>query len=385
VTTEVEFGAMVDADRFRDEYPEFRCPIDDDRRERTVHFTSDTPDHVLEEARAAATSGQAEREANEASGGTRELTESEKRALDFSRDGVSYVKAKAIANVADEYGVDAFEHVDPAEVDGADDARPIFERARRSGGTGRGGGTAQFDDEASEREQRERRMRAEQAEAQRCDHARDKCRAGEPEACEILQTRCGLSEAEANRLLSDREPGAPDAPDANAEEDSEPWIPPAKWDDLSGREKGAVANAAGGYHGAVDELRAAVSDAEQAFKNAQAAAKALNGLRAGVGEGPLHFSALEETNAALLDMVRMTAAYCHECHATHEDHNHDTTDGEREDLRAFVRSGASETPVGTAEEFGPAREAAEHPDAALAERAPEQRERRGVIDNFGGS
>ncbi|WP_153952308.1 hypothetical protein [Halosegnis longus] len=363
----VEFGDKSDADRFREERPAYICPIDDDKRTRTVHFTSDTPADVLEQARTVAEAGFADREAREAKPGNRELTESEKRGLDFSRDGVSYVKAKALANVAEEYGVNAFEHVDVAEVDTADDARPIFERARRSGGTGRGGGTAQYDDEAAEREDREQRKRGERQEQAGCDHARDFCQSGDSEACEYLQERCGLSEDEATSLLAEREPAGEEAADAS---ESEPWIPGEKWADLSGSERGAVSRAAGGYHGATDTMRRSLAEFTAAFKQAQAAAKAINGLRAGVDEGPLHFSELEDANAALLDAARMAAEHCHECHADHADHDHDVTEGGTEDLRRFVRAGGEATPVGLQDGIGPARSPAEHPDAVVADREP---------------
>jgi hypothetical protein len=202
----VEFGTKADADRFRDEYPEFICPIDDDARRREVWFTSDTPTDVLDEAKAVGEAGRADREASEANTGQRELTDQEKRQLDFTRDGVNYGLARALANVADEYGLNAFEHIDVAEVDGTADARPIFERARRSSGTGRGGGTAQYDDEAAEREDRQQRQRGERQAAEQCDHARDHCRSGDSEACQYLQARCGLSEDKATSLLAKREP-----------------------------------------------------------------------------------------------------------------------------------------------------------------------------------
>ena len=369
----VEFGTKADADGYRQQLDKFVCPVDDDKRTRTVHFTSDIPDDLLDDVQSAAEAGKAEVEAAESTAGKRELTESEKRGLDFTRDGVSYVKAKALANVADEYDVDAFEHVDVAEVDAADDARAIFERARRSGGTGRGGGTAQYDDEAAEREDRQQRQRGERQAGEACNHARGKCRSGESEACEYLQERCGLSEEEATTLLAEREASGPEAETAS---ESEPWIPPEKWDDLSGSERGAVSKAAGGYHGATDQMRASLATFTEAFEQAQAAAKALNGLRASVGEGPLHFDALEAANAALLDAVRHSARRCAECHADHGDADHsehaphDVTDGDREDLRAFIAAGGQATPVGNPDGISPARERAEHPDAAVADREP---------------
>jgi hypothetical protein len=366
----VEFAEKSTADRYRDEYPEFICPVDDDARQRTVRFTSDVPASVLEEAEAAATAGRAE--AGQPSLEQRELTRSEKRDLDFSRDGVSVIEARYLKGLGEEYGVNPFQHVDLTEIDAVEDARPILERAKRSGGAGRGGGTAQYDDGATERRERERRANAERHEASRCDHARDKCRSGEPEACEILQERCGLSEDETTALLGKREKAGSES-DAT-DSDSEPWVPVDKWSDLSGAERGAVSRAADGYHGAVQTMRAALADAEQAMQDAQAAAKALNGIRAGVDEGPVHFTALEDANAALLDLVRHSAAACHECHGDHGDHEHDVTSGDREDLRAFVRDGAISTPVGTAEEFGPARDSPQHPDDAVADREPKRGE-----------
>lgn len=57
----VEFGSKALADQYREDYPEHICP-DDDARLRTVAFTSDAPDWLIEQAQLPAGEGRAERE-----------------------------------------------------------------------------------------------------------------------------------------------------------------------------------------------------------------------------------------------------------------------------------------------------------------------------------
>ena len=357
----VEFEHMATADSFREDYPEHLCP-DDDARTKTVTFVSGTPDRVLEEAEAAAISEAAETEGGLS--GAADLTRKDRRALDFARDGVNVPKARWVKALAQEYGVDPWQHVDLAEIDHAEDARPMFESARRTGGTNRGGG-AQYDDEATERERRDRRSGAEKHVSEGCDHAEGHCRNGDPAACEYLESECGVPPERVDQLLSPPESAPPESPSEGT-----PEVDPEAAD-LSGEALGALKRSWGGYNAAVDDLRAAVETIEAALEDANGAARAINGIRAEAGQPPIHFDSLEGANAALLDAVRMASATCHECHADHSEHDHDVTAGDGEDLRAFIREGGAGTPVGISDDHAAPLERAHHPDAALADQEPD--------------
>jgi hypothetical protein len=361
---------MSTAREFRSEHQEYLCSVDDNGRSKTVHFTSDTPEHVLDEARAVAISERARDE-----GGLEQvaLTDAERRELDFSRDGVNVPKARYLKGLGEEYGLDAFQHVDLAEIDAVSDARPILERANQS--TGQGGQRAAAADEAAERRDREMRANAEGQQAEGCDHARGHCEHGDPDACEFLTEACGYDTEEVADLMSEPERATPSdrsdrelAADGGAASDSEP---------LSGPQLGAVKRAWGGYHGAIDGVREALDQLTEEYRLAQRAAKAVNGIRAEAGQEPIHFSALEEANAELLDFVRVAAELCTECHADHESHSHAVTTGDTEDLRAFVEQGASETPVGVQDGIGeptPAAGPAEQVDDTGDRSAPSEGE-----------
>lgn len=337
----VEFARKSTADDFREQYAEYICPIDDDARTKTVAFVSDTPDHIIEEAKATAVSEGARLE-----GGLTavDLTRKERERLDFSRDGVNVPKARYLKGLGEEYAVDAFQHVDLAEIDAVADARPILERVNQS--TGQGGQRASGADEAAERRDRESRAKAERQQSEGCDHARGHCEHGDPEACEFLADACGYDESEVADLMSTPDRASPEnTSDRDAAEPDE--------GDLSGEQLGALRKAWGGYRGALADLTDGLDVVREEWKNAQQAARAINAIRADVGQEPIHFDALEAANADLTDLMRMASADCSECHAEHHDHSHDLTSGSRETLREFVQQGAPETPVGVGEENDP--------------------------------
>lgn len=353
----IEFQRMSTAREMRGEHADHICPIDDDARTKEVCFTSDTPETVLERARDIATTERAE--AGEEALDPVPLDRSEKRDLDFSRDGVNVFKARYLKGLGERYNVDPFQHVDLAEIDGVRDAEGILDRARKSGGSGRGGGTAQFDDEAAERERRERRAGAEQARAEECDHAEDFCANGDQEACEFLREACDTDPED----LRDMEPLEPDMSgdrDGPTEEESGDIF-----DRLDGPEKGAYARSWGGYQAATEAMQDAAETMLAAIDNAHDAARAINGIRAGEGAGPIHFEKLEKGNAALLDLARHAARTCHECHAQHggepDGLDHEVAATDREDIRRFVTAGGRETSVGNPDGIGPATNEPENP------------------------
>lgn len=348
---------MSTARDFRGRYPDHLCPVDDDARTKTVCFVSDTPEHIIEEARDVATTEQAE--AEEESLDPVELSGADKRRLDFSREGVNVPKARYLKSLGERYSVDPFDHVDLAEIDAVRDAEPILERARRSGGTNRGGGTARFDDEAAARERRERRAGAEQARSEECNHAEDHCANGDPEACEFLQEVCGLSEEEVADM-ADLEPDMRADPDDPSEGEAGDLF-----DRLDGPSKGAYARSWGGYQAATEAIQEAVEQAVAGLDDAHDAARAINGIRAEEGADPIHFERLEQANAAMLDLLRHAARTCHECHAQHGEEpdglDHEVAATGREDIRRFVTAGGRETSVGNPDGIGPATNEPEEP------------------------
>jgi hypothetical protein len=346
VSEPVEFGTKAAADRAREEYDEYVCPVDDDRRLKTVAFVSDTPDELLSSVRATAEASRLD----EADGtGLIELGESEReriKAVDGFDQGVANVGnwRRARALYAREGHPEWFAEDIPALADYDDPSEGAGEQLERrqrgasgieGGRTGRGGSARN----EGERDARDRRRQAEAARAQErgeCDHARGHCEHGDPDACEFLQDVCGYSESEVDALL----------PDTSADGGLESGDPDE--DELTGEQAGVVHRAMGGYIGGVEEAERALETLREAWANAQQAADAVNGVRRSVGYEPQHFHRLEAFQADLMDFYRTVAADCVECHADHADHDHAVTDGEREDVREAAVDGASETPVGTA-------------------------------------
>ena len=125
----IEFGSKQTADEYREEYSECVCPVDDDRRLKTVAFVSDAPGWLIEQAEVEAASGRSER-AN--SGGQTELTKGEKDRLGPFTGQNNYRKAAAVKGVLLDAGVDDWTaHYDPTL--SVDEHRDVAERAAREG------------------------------------------------------------------------------------------------------------------------------------------------------------------------------------------------------------------------------------------------------------
>jgi hypothetical protein len=99
----VEFGSKAAADQYRDDHEEYICPVDDDRRLKTVAFVGDTPEWLLDQARLDAEEGRAERAA---SAGQATLTEAERDDIDFSKGRANVPHARAVKGIAADHGVD---------------------------------------------------------------------------------------------------------------------------------------------------------------------------------------------------------------------------------------------------------------------------------------
>jgi hypothetical protein len=358
----IEFGSRPAANRIRDRFEEHICPIDDDRREKTVFFVGDAPESVIEQAEAEAAE---DRAAADARSNTESLTEAERDRIKdadgfdmstttanwrsakgvFAREGLTDQFRDAIGNLSD--------YDDPIE--GAEEYTERYQR------TGQGGGGRDAGEEDQRRRRKEERA-AQRVQKEGCNHAEGGCKNGDPEACEFLQEVCGFSEEEVADIL----------PSISTDGGLKSGMPDA--DELTGQQAGAVNRAMGGYSGAVTSIETAIQTLREEWNHAQQAARAVNSVRESVGYEAQHFDRLEELQAEVLDFTRTMAADCSECHADHSDHQHDVTDGDREDVREAVVEGADATPVGTSDETDAADEVIETDDQRdlSGERADDQ-------------
>lgn len=149
----VEFDSRDEANEAREEHDDWICPVDDDRRFRTVHFVDGTPDDVLDVARHTVDEPD---QVPEGSGLAPE---------DFEAGSDDSVRPTGSTGI-----------VDPGSLASDDDAREAFESAEE------------------------------------CRHAEGMCRNGDQPACEYLRSECGLDESETAELLDEREPASPDDP-----------------------------------------------------------------------------------------------------------------------------------------------------------------------------
>jgi hypothetical protein len=264
VTERVEFGSKDVADSYREEYAEHLC-TDDDKRLKTVAFSSDTPEHVLEQARLDAADGRGEREGG---AGQVPLSDHEKEQIDFSEARASVPHAQAVKGLAASEGVDDWlAHYDPTLT--VDEHRDLAERAKREGGGRRLDQQESVDD---------RLGRAEAAVSQECDHARDHCEHGDPDACEFLRDACGYDDEDIETIL--------DGEQATEEE-------------ISGEAAGALGRAWQGYKAAIARLGREIEDALEAKEHAEQAAAAINAIRADHGQDPIELERLEELSDRL--------------------------------------------------------------------------------------
>lgn len=297
--TTVEFGSKAVADAVREEYADHLCS-DDDRRLKTVTFASDTPDVVLEQARIEA----ADSRGDHVDTVTADLSQAERDRISdlggFDRTTTTKNWERARGVFQREGLIDQWNDALPALVDYDDPiegAEEWIERAQRSdaerGTQSASGGVRDVGDE-DVRQERRAADAAAMAATGRCDHARGHCEHGDPEACEFLQGHCGFDEEDVEQLL---------LADADAESD-----------DLPGQARGALKRAWQGYKGASTALAGALDDAREQWRNAQQAARAINGIREAHGQDRLEFDNLVDGHQALSELAREAAADCHECH-----------------------------------------------------------------------
>lgn len=292
----IEFGRKDDADVAREEHAEHLCP-DDDRRQKTVRFQSDTPDRVLDLVRSKA----AQSRDDNTGPGQAPLSDHERDRIDFSKDRANVPWAQSIKAYAMEKGVDDWiAHLDDtltvdenkAIIDGQAGSETTMRDVQvGSTGTGaqRGGGmhvdpSMEDDVETGHRQASDEKVaQVERHQNQQCNHAEGHCEHGDADACEFLRDHCGYTEYEVEDIL-----GTLDPDDRHVEDDP-----------LSGKEKGVLSRSWGGYQGAVSTIREKIEAIRQARDHAERAMAAINSIREEHGQDPLEPEALQDLVADL--------------------------------------------------------------------------------------
>lgn len=285
----IEFGEKAAADEYRDEHPDAICPVDDDRRTKTVHFVSDTPDWLLDQARAEADEGRAAREAGP---GQSPLTDAERDRIDFSADRASVPWARSIKALAEQHNVsDWTSYVDDTLT--VDEHREVMKRAGQEGGGAR--------DDGDQRDAQRAQQAARRQQAEGCDHARGHCEHGDTEACEFLREACGYEESEVEQLLggTDLEPQTDEPAGTQQEELVEVGGGDFPKMQVSPEIAGALSRSWQGYKSATSRLERELADVREAVVNARQAMRAINAIREDHGQDALHPNDLHELLAAL--------------------------------------------------------------------------------------
>lgn len=261
---EVEFGTKTAADAARDEFDEYVCPLDDDRRLKTVAFVDDTPEDAENQIRRNAEDSRAERMGG---AGQVPLTDAEKEKLDFSEANIMH--ARSAKGIARSEGVDDWLSWYDSDLS-VDEHRGLYTDAK----TQETGRRLDAEDSATEKAASASRTAANEE----CDHARGHCEHGDPDACEFLREQCGYDEDEVESIL--------DEDDVNE-------------DEITGKAAGGLGRAWQGYKAGIARLERELEDALEAKANAEEAAAAINAIRADHGQNPLEFDVLEDLSDSL--------------------------------------------------------------------------------------
>jgi hypothetical protein len=137
----VEFGRKDAADDAREQFAEYLCP-DDDKRLKTVRFTSDTPDEVLRQAHRQAEDS---REVEASGPGQAELSETEKGRIDFSAGRANVPHAQAVTAIALDEGVTDWTAYYDAHLTVDEHMKLMAEAGREGGGPRLRGRTGERD------------------------------------------------------------------------------------------------------------------------------------------------------------------------------------------------------------------------------------------------
>ena len=259
---EIQYGTKGGADAARDEHADYVCPVDDDRRLKTVAFVEDTPDRVRDQLEAAAQTGRAERDQGS---GQADLTDAEKNRVGPFTGSNNYLKAASVKALLRDNGVSDWEAWYDKNLSVDEHRSSVLPEAKKAGGGDR------IEDDGPDRDAA---ARAEKAANSECDHARDHCEHGDSGACEFLRESCGLDDDEVSALLSDE--------------------PRSDEEAITGESAGALGRAWQGYKAGVSRLDQELSHASEAKADAEQAAAAINAIRADHGQESMEFERLEE-------------------------------------------------------------------------------------------
>lgn len=173
---EIEFARRGDANEIRNRLDDFTAD-DDDRRSKTLKLEERVPDSMVQRVREeAADSRQAEAD----KAGQTELTDRERKEIDFAREGVNVPFARSIKGIAQNEGVTDWLQFADLELT-VDENRSVLNQAsneeRNRSGLGKSERKDQIDRQADTK--RQRRKQAEQA--------KQPAFGGDSEAIEFLQ------------------------------------------------------------------------------------------------------------------------------------------------------------------------------------------------------
>jgi hypothetical protein len=271
---EVDFGSRDAANDIRDEF-ESALTGRYDRRHKTVEVVDSARDDIKQEIELAAADSRA---GESQTFGQTPLTDGEKEKIDFSKDGANVFHARRAKSILQgKHGIsDWISYYDPQVASDGFDS--IAERAKRGGASG--GKRRDPDHDPVEKAAEHARS----AQSSRCDHARGHCANGDPDACEFLTERCSYDDAEVSALM-----GADESGESDAESDEA-----SAGGGMTGEEMGALRRSWGGYEAAVNDLERLLSEAQEAFENAQQAFAAINAIRDRHDQAPLTPERLEE-------------------------------------------------------------------------------------------
>lgn len=198
-TETIEFGSREDANQARDQLPG-KAVVSErfDRRHKTVELDPESvSDRQLSRIRGIAADSRA---AEADQHGQAQLTDAEKREIDFSESNV--MRARSVKGIMRGEGVDDWlAYFDPTLT--VDEHREIARKAKRDSQGKR------MDATTTEAKQIDREARAaRRVETEECDHAREGARRGHQEAVEVLVADCGWDRSEAEALRREAERGS---------------------------------------------------------------------------------------------------------------------------------------------------------------------------------
>lgn|GEM_PF-2506749 len=367
MSTKVEFDSLDAANQARDDWSEFVCPVDDDRRETAVAFVSDTPEDVLEAIRLEAQDARTEQRQTSRSV---ELTEDERERISdlggFDGRPTTFSWASAKGVFAREGMTDKFhdamgaltDYDDPAE--GAEEWIQNRRESDATKGTAGASGGRRDAGDVDQQRQRKAGAAAAKARGEGCQQAHDYCTGGDEDACKHLREVCGYDEKEVKQILAAR-----DDRDAGATDQRELVVVGGRGEfsemEVTPQEAGALTKSWRGYKGGISDLAEAVETVQTATVDARQALAAINSIRENNDQEELHGDRLHDLLAALdglpeeIPEVRTLAHFSEQGGTTSEPPSIDRSDPPSElvDSPRSVESGLRGETTRSTSDFSP--------------------------------